>query len=174
MSVLYIAPGERVGFAFEMVSGRGHALIHCTGTPYYIETTQRGRVYENIDYVAEYLPFPCLDPSEYKLVDAREAVAVLLTQTGGAILAQGKSGLARSCFQHALEFDANHAEAHAALGFLYAQLGPIDRAIESFQAAIKVDPILREAYSGSVADVHAMCSLLRPAPAPLNTAELFH
>lgn len=155
MSMLYIALGERIGLPFDLVSGRGHVFVRCSGTSLYVETTQRGKVYESLDYLETYLPFPCVKPEEYVPVTKREAVAVLLTQTGGAVLALGKAELAHACFQYALQFDPNHAEAHAALGFLYAQVGSIDRAIESFQIAIRYDPKLREAYGGLGAALHA-------------------
>jgi regulator of sirC expression with transglutaminase-like and TPR domain len=66
MSVLYIALGDRLGVPLELVSGRGHVLVHCPNTPYFIETTQRGRVYDSIDYLGGYLPFPCLNPRDYR------------------------------------------------------------------------------------------------------------
>lgn len=155
LSVLYIALGERIGLPFELVSGRGHVFVQLKATNYFVETTDGGKVHEGKEYLAEYLPFPCLTVDEYKPVSAREAIAVLLTQTGGAVLAQGKAELGLSCFQHALEFDPKHAEAHAALGFFYAQGGPADLAINAFQSAIKADPELREAYGGLGAALYA-------------------
>jgi len=165
LSVLYIALGERIGLPFELVSGRGHVCVQLMGTNLFVETTDGGKVNEGKEYLAEYLPFPCIDPAQYKAVSAREAVAVLLTQTGGAVLAQGKADLGLACFKHALEFDPKHAEAHAALGFFYAQGGPADRAINAFQSAIKADPELREAYGGLGAALHAKGDLSGAAQA---------
>lgn len=155
MSVLYVALGERIGLPLQMVSGRGHALVYSADANAYIETTESGRIYENTDYLRSLLPFPCLDPKAYRPIPAREAVAVLLTQTGAAFAAQDNLGTALSCFKHALEFDARHAEAHAALGFLYTKAGPLDRALASFRAAIAADPTLREAYGGLGAALRA-------------------
>lgn len=155
LSVLYIALGERIGLPFELVSGRGHVCVQLKGANLFVETTDGGRVHEGKEYLTQYLPFPCVEPNEYNAASPREAIAVLLTQTGGAVLAQGKSELALACVQHALEFDPNYAEAHAWLGFFYAQAGPIDRAVESFNAAIKADPDLREAHGGLGAALHA-------------------
>ena len=155
LSVLYIALGERLGLPLELVSGRGHALVHLAHTPLYAETTQRGEVHEGIEYLARYLPFPCLNPAEYKPVDARTTVAVLLTQTGQAVLAQGNVPIAESCFRHALKFNATFAETHAAMGFLSLQRNDADKAVAEFQAAIKSDPSLREAYGGLSNALHA-------------------
>ena len=104
-SVIYIALGERIGLPFEWISGRGHVCLQLKGTNLFVETTDGGKIHDGKEYLAKYLPFPCLDPNEYKAVPAREAVAVLLTQTGGAALAQGKADLGLSSFKHALEFD---------------------------------------------------------------------
>lgn len=172
LTLLYVALGERMDLPLAMVSGRGHALVHLRNSPFFVETTQKGAVHDDKNYLATYLPYPCTDPREYTLQSDRETVAVLLTQTGVALEAQARYIAAKSCYSHALRFDPIHAEALAALGFHEFRAGAADRAEEWFRKAITADPSLREAYGGLGAVLHARGDLRGAADAFRKAASL--
>jgi len=155
MSMLYLALGERVGLPMAMVAGRGHALVRTEGDVLYVETTQRGNIHESTAYLADYLPYPCTEPAEYVAVPSRTAIAVSLTQTGAALAARGNMPVAELCFRHALEYDSQYAETHAAIGFVAMTAGNAVRALESLRKAIALDPKQREAHGGLGTVLHA-------------------
>ncbi|MCL4694313.1 MAG: tetratricopeptide repeat protein [Candidatus Hydrogenedentes bacterium] len=149
LTILYITLGERSGIPLRMVAGRGHVFVECDGSPpLYVETTDKGEVHDSKDYLTSYLPFPCVRPEDYRALDKKETVAVVLTQTALAIQHRGNLDLARSYYSMALEFDARSAEAHSGLGFLDLNAGNFEDAIAAFEKAVKADPSYREALGG--------------------------
>ncbi len=149
MSLLYVALGDRLGIPLQMVAGYGHVFVAYTGTAtFYLETTASGRLEATRDYLREYLPFPCTDPTSYVALNPRESVALCLTQMGLAMQRDGRIELARTLFNLALEFSPNYAEAHGGLAFLLIAEGKGTEAITTFERAISLNPDFREGYGG--------------------------
>ncbi len=156
LSVLYVTLGERLGIPLHMVAGRGHVLVEYTGSPaLFVETTDKGRIHESKDYLADYLPFPCVRPEDFTLLNKKETVAVVLTQTALAVQNRKQLDLARDYYTLALKFDPKDAEAFSGLGFLALNAGRANDAIAEFRHAIDANPQYREAYGGLGAALYA-------------------
>jgi tetratricopeptide (TPR) repeat protein len=173
LSILYITLGERLGIPLRMVAGHGHVFVEYDGSPpLYVETTDKGRIHESKDYLTTYLPFPCVRPEEYRSLDHKQTVAVVLSQTALAVQHRGNSVLAQQFFSLALEFDPDNAEAHSGLGFLALANGSIDDAIAHFRRAIEADRAFREAQGGLGSAFYAKDDLTGAARAYRDAVEL--
>jgi len=173
LSILYITLGERLGIPLRMVAGHGHVFVEFDGTPpLYIETTDKGRIHESKDYLTTYLPFPCVRPEEYRSLDHKQTVAVVLSQTALAVQHRGNAVLARQYFTLALEFDSDNAEAHSGLGFLALANESIDDAIAHFRRAIEADRAFREAQGGLGSALYAKDDLAGAVSAYRKAVEL--
>jgi tetratricopeptide (TPR) repeat protein len=173
LSILYITLGERLGIPLRMVAGHGHVFVEYDGAPpLYVETTDKGRIHENKDYLTSYLPFPCVRPEDYRSLDHKQTVAVVLSQTALAVQHRGNAVLAQQFFTLALEFDPDNAEAHSGLGFLALASGSIDDAIAHFRRAIEADRAFREAQGGLGSALHAKDDLAGAARAYRKAVEL--
>lgn len=149
MALLYAAIGKRTGLPLQLVAGHGHVLVAYNAPPYFfIETTARGGLQPSRDYLTEYLPFPCVSPARYVVLNNREAIAMTLTQMGLAMQGAQRAQLAGTLFSLAIDFSETYAEAWAGRGFLRAAEGNAQGAMADFERAIDLDPELREAYGG--------------------------
>lgn len=173
MTVLYIALGEHLGIPLKMVSGRGHVFVALAREPaLYVETTLQGKVFPSKNYLERYLPFPCLNPDEYRVLDAKQTVSVLLSQTALALQHQEQLSQALPCFQLAVKFDPQNAEAHTGLGFLELAQRNLMGAGEAFKRAIEAEPTFREAYGGLGTMLHAAGHTAAAASAYQKAVEL--
>ena len=66
---------------------------------------------------------------------------------GNSLLNQGRPGDAAVCFQRALAFEPNSAEAHGGLGNVFSQKGQWNDAIGQYQIAVQLKPDFGEAYN---------------------------
>ena len=118
MALLYAAIGKRTGLPLQLVAGHGHVLVAYNAPPYFfIETTARGGLQPSRDYLTEYLPFPCVSPARYVVLNTREAIAMTLTQMGLAMRARSGRNWRGHCFVGD-RFSETYAEAWAGRGFL--------------------------------------------------------
>ncbi len=147
LSVLYVALGERLGLPLRVVTGPGHALVAYGDGPY-AETTDGGAVHPNLDYLKDYLPYPCAGPDRFRALDRRETLAMLLAQSTAAAFRNAASPRAVALLEKALEINPRDAEGWAALGTALAASNRVEPAIEAFSKAVELDPRLVEARGG--------------------------
>lgn len=150
LALLYVLLGERTGLPLQMVTGPGHALVgyEKDGERLFVETTDRGKVHETLDYLRTYLPYPCATPDRFKILNSREALATIMTQSAAAAYQSGAGRQALAVLNEALGIDPNHAEAWVAIGTIQMDTGEVQRAVKAFQKAVQLDAKLPEAYGG--------------------------
>ncbi len=166
MTLLYCAVGKRLGYPIQVVAGHGHVFVTWNGDPaFFIETTAQGGLQPSKDYLLQYLPFPCVTPNSYSVLDERVAIAMTLSQMGLAMQKQQRTQLAASLFELAIQFSDYYAEAYAGRGFLRAETGDTDGAIADFRRALDLDPSFRDAYGGLGAAYRAQGSLAQAVEA---------
>ena len=173
LAILYVNLGERLGIPLRMVAGAGHVFVEYEGAmPLYVETTDKGRIHDSKDYVSTYLPFPCVNPGDYTVLDKKETVAVVLTQTALAVQNRGNLDLARQYYELALAFRPQDAEAYSGLGFLALNAGRTKEAIDAFRRAIEANPRYREAHGGLGAALYSAGDLAGAAAAYRKALDL--
>jgi tetratricopeptide (TPR) repeat protein len=166
MTLLYCALGKRLGYPIQVVAGQGHVFATWNGEPaFFIETTARGGLQTSRDYLLQYLPFPCVTPNSYAVLDERGAIAMTLSQMGLAMQRQQRTQLAGALFELAIQFSDTYAEAYAGRGFLRSEGGDTDGAIADFRTALQLDPNYREAYGGLGAAYRAQGSMAQAVDA---------
>lgn len=150
LALLYVLLGERTGLPLKMVTGPGHALVSFdeNGTKLFIETTDRGKIYESLDYLRTYLPYPCATPDRFKVNSPSEALATVMTESTAAAYQSGAGRQALAVLNDALSVDPNHAEAWVAIGTIHMGAGDANLAAKAFQKAIQLDGKLPEAFGG--------------------------
>lgn len=160
MALLYTALGKRLGLPIRPVAGYGHVLAAWDADPqFFIETTAAGALQPTRDYLMEYLPYPCVNPLGYVVLDERGAIAMTLTQMGLVMQRAERKELAASLFDLAIAFSDTYAEAHAGRGFLRAAANNHSAAVTDFERAVELDPDMREAYGGLGTSYRALGNL---------------
>ena len=166
MTLLYCAVGKRLGYPIQLVAGRGHVFATWNSDPaFFIETTAQGGLQPSRDYLLQYLPFPCVSPNGYTVLDERSAIAMTLSQMGLAMQKLQRTQLAGALFDLAIQFSETYAESYAGRGFLRAESGDTDGAIADFRKTLDLDPTFREAYAGLGTAFRAQGSLAQAVEA---------
>ena len=163
LALLYVALGERLQLPLCLVSGPGHVFVQYDegASALFIETTQAGRVFQNIDYVLEYLPFPCLELDEFLALDKSESLSMLLLQLANVRIQEGALTEAMSMCRRALAFDETNGEVYYAMGLVHSARNQALQAVAAFENAIALNPGLNEAYTGLANALYASGNLTK-------------
>ena len=150
LSLLYLALAERLGLPFYAVAVPKHIFIRYDDGKkrINIETTDKGRAYEDSDYEEKFMLHPTYRNYNFYLRNfvKREAIGLFLNNLGGTYYEKGMYDQAISRHKKAIEINPNDPEAHYGLGLTYWHKGMHHEAIAELKEAIKINPNYAEAH----------------------------
>jgi len=153
LSVVCFCAARQAGLPVHLVTAPKHVLIQIGKgrDRFYVETTQGGRIHDDLGYLREHLGLAQMDEAggiHLRPLAAPQAAGVLYAELGRAFRDAGKFAEAIPHYTRAAELNPRHAEAHAGLGASSIGIGKNQEALAP----------LREAAAQNPHDPEAPCS----------------
>ncbi len=151
LSLIYLALTERLKLPFYGVAAPGHLFVRYDNgeKKINIETTDKGKEYEDSYYEKEYELSPTNRKYNFYLrnLSKKETVGAFLTNLGIAYYDKGMYDEAIVQHKKAIEMNPNNSDAYINLGVVYADKGMYDEAMVELTTAIEIHPNSPEAYT---------------------------
>jgi regulator of sirC expression with transglutaminase-like and TPR domain len=141
---VYLALGERLGLPIYGVLVPGHFFVRVEeqGTQHNVELLRRGEELPASWYRERYPIAGGSAPEYQRALTVDEVIGVIEFNVANQRKHQGRLFDARRVYQRSRQHFPDFAEAHASAGALAQLLGTLDRALEAYRAAQRVNPHL--------------------------------
>jgi tetratricopeptide (TPR) repeat protein len=139
LSILHAAVCQRLRLPVKIAELPGHVLARFDDgeRTRNIETTQRGRRLPDRHYLERY---GLSDARYFRTLSNREAVALFLLQTGGALYEVNRSRSGRDAFRRSLELDPKSARGWYKMGLIHEANGAHADELRCFARSLELRP----------------------------------